>query len=117
MSENIIADLAHYVGELDMNTKLASLFTLSASPVFGLLATGYLRELEDIEIEQGSGELTIRHGGPVTKASLTNLAKNGGVYLTWDEYRLGVLGHLEQHGMDGVGKLMHNSMTTLMKRA
>jgi centromere protein I len=116
MPENIINDLTTYVNGLSMDVNLGSSFTLSASPGLGSFSTAYLRELEDVEIEQGSGELVARHAGPVTKTSLAALAKKGGVYLTWDEYRLGVLGHLEQHGMDGIGQLMHNTMTTLMKR-
>ncbi|KAH8200285.1 hypothetical protein TruAng_005558 [Truncatella angustata] len=116
MTKDITDDLTSYVSGLRKGSNLTSLFTISASPVLGLLATSYLRELEDVEMEQGSSGLDTRHAGPVTKASLNTLSKNGGVSLTWDEYRLGVLSYLEQNGMEGVGRLMHGTMTTLMKR-
>jgi centromere protein I len=111
--ENVNAALANYISTFKNGSNLTSLFTLSASPAFGLMATSYLRELEDVELEHGSSGLDTRHAGPVSKASLLGLGKNGGVSLTWDEYRLGVLGYLEQQGMGGVGRLMHSTMTTL----
>ncbi|KAK6065727.1 Mis6 domain-containing protein [Seiridium cupressi] len=114
--ESISGTFATYVSDLGKGSNLTSLFTLSASPTLGLLATSYLRELEDVEMEQGSAGLDTRHAGPVSKASLTALGRNGGVSLTWDEYRLGVLGYLGQQGMEGVGRLMHNTMTTLKKK-
>lgn len=114
--EDVVGEFAGYTTSLKMSSSLAALFTLSASPSLGALATAYLRELEELEMEQGSGGLDTRHAGPVTKASLTALARNGGVSLTWNEYRLGVLGHLEQQGMGGIGQLMHNTMTTLMNK-
>lgn len=117
MQENVTSELARYVADLIKGSSLTSLFTLSASPTLGLLATSFLRDLEDVEMEQGSGGLDTRHAGPVSKTSLTALGRNGGVSLTWDEFRLGVLGYLEQNGMDGVGRLMHGTMTTLMKRS
>lgn len=116
MPDNIISDLASYVSGLGKGSTLASLFTLSASPTLGLIATSFLRDLEDVEMEQGSDGLDTRHAGPVSRTSLMALGKNGGVSLTWDEFRLGVLGYLEQNGMEGVGRLMHSTMTTLMKR-
>ncbi|KAI0124258.1 Mis6-domain-containing protein [Xylariales sp. AK1849] len=116
MPASIVTDLAAYAKGLNMSIDMAALFTLSASPALGMLATSFLRELEEMEMEQGTGDLDTRHAGPVTKASLVALAKKGGLDLSWDEYRQGVLGYLEQQGMDGVGQLMHNTMTTLMKR-
>ncbi|KAI1853766.1 hypothetical protein JX266_001750 [Neoarthrinium moseri] len=117
MPDNVIRDLATHVSAVRKGSELTSLFTLSTSSVLGSLATAYLRELEELEMEQGTGDLDLRHAGPVTRKSLVDLGRNGGVSLTWDEYRQGVLGYLEQQGMTGVGRLMHNTMTTLMKRS
>ncbi|KAK6834959.1 hypothetical protein PG987_009653 [Apiospora arundinis] len=115
MAPGLVEDLAAYVRGFNLNVALPSLFTLSASPAFGALATAHLRDLE--EVEQGlNGDLDVRHAGPVTKSTLARLARDGGVNLSWDDYRLGVLGHLEDHGMNGVAELMNNTMTTLMKR-
>jgi centromere protein I len=112
----VVDELAAYAKEAGSGVAFGSMFTLSASPALGLLATDHLRALEEAEMEQGTGDLEVRHGGPVSKASLAKLAKEGGLNLSWDDFRLGVLGHLEDHGMGGVGELMSNTMTTLMKR-
>ncbi|KAI4599779.1 hypothetical protein KJ359_001515 [Pestalotiopsis sp. 9143b] len=114
--ERMRVALTNYVSSLKAGSSLSVMFTLSASPTLGLMATTYLRELEDIEMEQGSSGLDTRHAGPVTRTSLIALGKNGGVSLTWDEFRLGVLGYLEQQHLEGVGRLMHSTMTTLMNK-
>ncbi|KAK8017449.1 hypothetical protein PG993_013775 [Apiospora rasikravindrae] len=114
LSAGVVEDLAAYVRGFNLNVALPAMFTLSASPAFGALATAHLRDVE--EVEQGLGDLDVRHAGPVTKSTLAKLARDGGVNLSWDDYRLGVLGHLEDHGMSGVAELMNCTMTTLMKR-
>ncbi|RYP60396.1 hypothetical protein DL769_008132 [Monosporascus sp. CRB-8-3] len=114
--KHIAEDLSLYIKGLDTGASLASLFSLSHSPVLGLLSISYFRGLEDAELEKGTDELGTRHAGPVTRATLASLAEDGGLRLTWDEYRLGVLTYLDQNGMGGVGQLMYNTMTTLMKK-
>lgn len=105
-------DLTSYINDLSMGGTLPTLFSLSYSPILGLSAISYFRQLEDAELEQ----LRTRHAGPVTRASLNALANNGGLRVGWDDYRLGVLSHLEQNGMAGVGELMYNTMTNVMRR-
>ncbi|KAI4865341.1 Mis6-domain-containing protein [Hypoxylon rubiginosum] len=109
-------NLNSYVNDLNMGASLPMLFSLSYSPVLGLLAVSYFRELEEEELERGSDNLGIRHAGPVTRASLNSLINNRGLKLGWDDYRLGVLSYLEKKGMAGVGELMYNTMTNVMKR-
>ena len=114
----VVDGLAAYVRRLDTGASLASLFSLSHSPVLGLLAISYFRGLEEAALEgEEDGGLGARHAGPVTRTTLAALAQDGGLSMTWDEYRLGVLKYLEQNGLDGVGQLMYNTMTTLMKKA
>ncbi|RYP90185.1 hypothetical protein DL770_003721 [Monosporascus sp. CRB-9-2] len=114
--KHIAEDLSLYIKGLDTGASLTSLFSLSHSPVLGLLSISYFRGLEDAELEKGPDELSTRHAGPVTRATLASLAEDGGLRLTWDEYRLGVLTYLDQNGMGGIGQLMYNTMTTLMKK-
>ncbi|KAI0381712.1 Mis6-domain-containing protein [Hypomontagnella monticulosa] len=113
---SLTEDLTSYVNSLNMGGSLSTLFSLSYSPVLGHSAISHFRELEDEELERGTGELSTRHAGPVTRASLTTLANNGGLRVVWDDYRLGVLSYLERKGMTGVGQLMYNTMTNVMKR-
>ena len=114
----VVDGLAAYVKHLGTSVSLASLFSLSYSPVLGLLAISYFRGLEDAAMEgDEDGLLGARHAGPVTRTTLASLEQDGGLSMTWDEYRLGVLKYLEENGFGGVGQLMYNTMTTLMKKA
>lgn len=109
---NITPNLSRYVSSLDTGLSLPSLFSLSYSPVLCNLSISFLRELE-AKANNGRG-VTIRHAGPVTQKSLVTLGKEGGLQLTWPQYRLGVLKYLEDKGVDGVGELMYNTMKHLM---
>lgn len=113
---SLVEDLTSYVDSLTMGGSLSTLFSLSYSPVLGLSAISHFRKLEDEELESYPGEIATRHAGPVTRASLHALANNGGLRVGWDDFRLGVLSHLEKKGMAGVGELMYNTMTNVMKR-
>ncbi|KAI1214986.1 Mis6-domain-containing protein [Annulohypoxylon truncatum] len=116
VSRSLTDDFMSYVNNLNMGTSLSSLFSLSYSPVLCLSAISHFRELEDEELRQNEGELSTRHAGPVTRASLNALASRGGLRVGWDDYRLGVLSYLERQSMAGVGELMYNTMTNVMKR-
>lgn len=106
----IVTTLTRYLSTLDTSVSLPTLFSLSFSPVFGLLAISYIRMLEDKEEEN----IEIRHAGPVTQASLKQLEKDGGLKLSWSDYRLGVLQYLENMQVTGIGQLMYNTMKHLM---
>jgi centromere protein I len=110
--------LTTYVAKLDTGLALPSLFSLSYSPVLCNLSISYVRELEDKEVveapEGTSTPIQIRHAGPVTQRSLDRLGKDGGLKLTWPNYRLGVLRYLEGKGVMGVGELMYNTLKHLM---
>ena len=110
LSESLNTGLTQYVAGLDTSISLPALFSLSSSPVLCLLAISYLREIEDKEEDT----IVIRHGGPVTVESLRQLEKDGGLNMTWADYRLGVLRYLERKGAPGVGELMYNTMKILM---
>ncbi|KAI1106073.1 Mis6-domain-containing protein [Jackrogersella minutella] len=116
VSKSLTEDLTSYISSLSMGSSLASLFSLPYSPALSFSAISYLRELEDVELARNRDQLSIRHAGPVTRASLNALANRGGLSIGWDDYRLGVLSHLEQQGMAGIGELMYNTMTNVMKR-
>ncbi|KAK1775782.1 Mis6-domain-containing protein [Copromyces sp. CBS 386.78] len=105
--------------EPDGELVLGSVFGLSHSPVLCLQSISFLRELEDRELE---GEMDIsdrglraRHAGPVTQQSLVALAGKGGLEISWQEYRAGVLRYLDERGFKGVPELMYNTMKNLMK--
>ncbi|KAG9236610.1 Mis6-domain-containing protein [Amylocarpus encephaloides] len=102
-----VAYLEAYVKSLERPPlTLSALFSLSFSPVLCLISISYLRELEDAK----ESEITTRHAGPVTMASLKQLEREGGVDVSWPTYRLGVLMYLERRGVKGAGNLMYNTM-------
>jgi centromere protein I len=110
MPAQTVAALGKYVSGLDSSMSLSTLFSLSFSPVFCQAAIAYVREREDHEEQL----IEIRHAGPVTQTSLKQLERDGGLKLSWADYRLGVLRHLENEGVPGVGELMYNTMKHLM---
>ncbi|KAJ8131929.1 hypothetical protein O1611_g1693 [Lasiodiplodia mahajangana] len=100
----LVKDLSSYISGLSMGGTLTSLFSLSYSPIFSLFAISFLRQLED-EVEEQEG-VDIKHAGPVTKATLKTLADRGGINLSWDDYRRGILSYLENRGMGGIEHLL-----------
>ncbi|KAJ2987732.1 hypothetical protein NUW58_g4341 [Xylaria curta] len=111
--QSLVDDLSSYITTLSMGGSLASLFSLSYSPVFSLFAISFLRELEE-EVEEQEG-LEIKHAGPVTKTSLRALGNRGGLTLSWDDYRRGVLHHLDSRGMGGVEHLLSITIGALRR--
>ncbi|KAK0739800.1 Mis6-domain-containing protein [Apiosordaria backusii] len=102
-----------YLRELDDDLRLDSIFGLSYNPVLCLPSINFVRGLEEREIQRGG--LLVRHAGPVTQGSLQKLAGRGGLRLSWQEYRAGVLRWLEEEeGQGGLPELMYNTMKNLM---
>jgi centromere protein I len=102
--------LASYVRRTDPDLSLGFIFGLSHSPILCLQSISYVRELEDADTN-----VRVRHTGPATQTSLSQLANRGGLRLPWQEYRSGVLGYLEAKGFPGIPELMYNTMKNLMK--
>ena len=105
----VTAALTHHVTTMDALT-MASLFSFSTSPILCLIAITYVRGLED----EKEDEIAKRHAGPVSQVSLRQLEIDGGLKLSWQDYKLGVLRYLEDAGVAGVGSLMFNTMKHLM---
>ncbi|KAH0543376.1 hypothetical protein FGG08_002332 [Glutinoglossum americanum] len=92
---------------------LPTLFSLSYSEALCALSIACFRELEDRAAE-GNTAIRVRHAGPVTQRSLTLLGNDGGLKISWGDYRLEVLKWLEEKGLVGVGELMYNTLKQLM---
>ncbi|KAK4043064.1 Mis6-domain-containing protein [Parachaetomium inaequale] len=105
------AALETYIRAADPGLSLGSAFGLSHSPLLCLQSLSYVQQLE----EDAMGGVRARHAGPVTQASLTRLAVQGGLALSWQEYRSGVLAYLEAKGLPGIPELMYNTMKNLMR--
>ncbi|SPN99001.1 related to Mis6 domain protein [Cephalotrichum gorgonifer] len=103
-----------YVGSLDSDiVSLPLLFGLSHSPVLSLQSVLALRDLEDEALERSESSLEARHPGPVTQGSLVRLREQGGLVVSWQDYRISVLQRLEGLGFVGIPDLMRNTMKIL----
>jgi centromere protein I len=92
---------------------LHMLFSLSYSETLCALSIACFRELEDRAVEANTA-IRIRHAGPVTQESLRLLSNDGGLKISWGDYRLEVLKWLEERGLAGIGELMYNTLKQLM---
>ncbi|KAI9646770.1 hypothetical protein NHQ30_004769 [Ciborinia camelliae] len=110
LPEQTLGTLSPYISKQETSFSLNSLFNVSYSPTLCHLAITYVRGLED----QAEDEIDVRHAGPVTQVSLKKLENDGGLSISWQDYRLGVLRYLEDKGFPGVGELMYNTMKHLM---
>ena len=111
--EATIHALQTYLGQFVL--PLSSIFGLTYNHLSSSLAAKVLRELED-NAEADGQELAVRHSGPASQKSLGRLQDDGGLALSWKEYRVAVLQWLEQHGLDGVKALMFSTMMDLKNR-
>lgn len=102
-----------YLRKIDSSMSVGSVFDFSHSPVFSLQARSCLWDMEEAEILKG--ELAARHAGPVTQNTLISLGHRGGLQISWQVYKAGVLRHLEAKGFPGVPELMYKTMKNLMK--
>ncbi|KAF3771237.1 Mis6-domain-containing protein [Cryphonectria parasitica EP155] len=116
VGDGVIAALRPYVASLtdsgSGDMALEALFTMSYSPLLCLQAMDHVRQLEEQEDEDV--ELRARHAGPITQRSLGQLARQGGLELVWQNYRLGVLQHLSDKEWRGISDLMYSTMRNLL---
>lgn len=116
VSDGVITALRSYVSSLTESgsgeMELAVLFTMSYSPLLCLQGMEHLRRLEDEEDEDF--ELRARHAGPVTQKSLLQIARQGGLEVVWQDYRLGLLKRLEDKEWGGIPELLYSTMRNLL---
>lgn len=107
-----VAALASYVLRIDRSLSLAMLFSLSYSPLLCQQSILNIRKIEDETLANGQS-IRSRHAGPATQTSLNKLAVGGGIQLSWQEYRIGVLESLAGNNLPGIADLLKNTMTVL----
>ncbi|KAI9697992.1 MAG: hypothetical protein M1836_004345 [Candelina mexicana] len=108
----VLPSLRTYAESLDHT--LPTLFSLSYSSALCALSIACFRDLEEAAYAGDPESIVTRHAGPVTQRSLTILANEGGLRISWADYRLQVLKWLEERGVGGIGELMFNTMKHLM---
>jgi len=111
--DDVSLELQSYLSTLNRDYAVAKSFDFSHSSLTSSLARAALDAFE-AEAETEVGETLPRHAGPVTQQSLVLIRNEGGITMSWKEYRLGVLTWLEARGIDGIKKLMFATMKDLM---
>ncbi|EJT74117.1 hypothetical protein GGTG_07965 [Gaeumannomyces tritici R3-111a-1] len=96
---------------------LKAMYGVSRSPALCLAARDFLQGLEEAEMRAAEAEaepLLARHAGPASQQSLARLARDGGLDVQWQEFRLGVLDEFQRLGFGGVPDLLYQAMKGLM---
>lgn len=110
--ESLLGPLRSYLSEVDGEYNLASIFGLSHNSAISSMSLKAFQELEERAETEADRELP-RHVGPVSQRSLVALGKEGGLNVSWKEYRLRVLDWLEKRGMSGIKELMYVTVKDL----
>lgn len=107
--------LQNYFTALDREYVLSSAFGLSHNALLAALSAAAWSALEEAEIQHQNLDANdvIRHKGPVLQRTLTVLGKEGGVEVTFKQYRVQVLKWLDARGCGGIKELMFATMTGL----
>ncbi|MCJ1456123.1 hypothetical protein MMC28_006482 [Mycoblastus sanguinarius] len=113
---SVVGPLSSYTSALDPPQPLTGLFSLSHHPMLAALNIAAFREMEDAADEADPGVVSVRHAGPITQKSLAQLGRDGGVKVSWKEYRIAVLNWLEEVGAEGVGELGRATLPGLVKK-
>ncbi|GIC88600.1 Mis6 domain protein [Aspergillus udagawae] len=91
---------------------LSSIFSLSYHVALCNMSAGCFADMEE---ENNIAEGKPRLRKPVTQKALSALEKDGGLKLTWQEYRVRMLDWLDATGSRGIGNLMRSTMKALRK--
>ena len=115
LSRNITKALQQYVESIpvDRRYSLGALSSLSFHPALSAVSIQVFRDMEDKVMADNSDEedvITKRHAGPVTQHSLAHLLSQGGLEVSWLNYRREVLDVLGTMGADGLSDLIRRSV-------
>lgn len=115
LSQEISKSLQHYVENIPVDRRyaLTTFFSVSFHPALSAIAIHALRDMEDrviADISDDEETITDRHAGPVTQRSLVQLGNEGGISVSWLDYRKEVLDVLSGLGADGLSELIRRSI-------
>ncbi|KAL4927472.1 Mis6 domain protein [Aspergillus undulatus] len=118
-----IAALTRYLREVNEKSRkrnretafsytLASVFSLSHHAALCNMSSSCFA---DIERENGVREDQPKLRKPVTQKALSALEKDGGIQMTWQDFRVRMLDWMDATGGNGVSNLMRTTMKALRK--
>jgi centromere protein I len=112
--DKVTNGLQSYLTKVDRDYSVHTLFDFSHNALSATIAQDGFASIEEETQKRGSEEFSL-HAGPVTQRSLAVLEKDGGVSLSWKQYRVEMLVWLESHGFDGMKRLLFATIKDLMK--
>ncbi|KKA27851.1 hypothetical protein TD95_003234 [Thielaviopsis punctulata] len=110
----LVESLDTYIHRLDGSLSISMAFGLSFSPALSGTSIEAFWEAEDRELQAQGRRGAKRHAGPVTANSLARLQNQGGIEMSFQEYRVKVLRYLDSQGLSGIPELMRSTMKILM---
>ncbi|KAG0281418.1 hypothetical protein BGZ95_003818 [Linnemannia exigua] len=97
---------------MDSGLSMNNMLSVTHSTAFSGFSARFLKsleELDDVPIEK-------RLKAPASAKALKDMATNGGLNLTFDEYRIQYLDHLEEKGFEGISQFLFDCITNLLQR-
>lgn len=111
---SLVESLNRYIRSLDGSLSIAMAFGLSMSPALSGMSIAAFWAAEERQLQEDKNPNAKRHAGPVTAHSLGKLASQGGIEISFQEYRVMVLRYMDGQGLIGIPELMRNTMKILM---
>ncbi|KAF2463628.1 Mis6-domain-containing protein [Lindgomyces ingoldianus] len=108
-----------YLGDLDHEYAVGLAFGLSHNASLASLSAAAWRSLEEAEIDDKGydRDYVTWHTGPVSQRKVEVLSKNGGVSVSWDQYRIHVLKWMADRGCSGFKDLLSATVSNIKGRA
>jgi centromere protein I len=106
----VFSELQAYVNTVEREYNIGSVFGFSHNPSTSMLARSTMASLEAAEEIKVGHPLSEYHAGPVTSNSLEVLRSQGGLEISWTQFRAAVLDSLEAKGAKGIKELMWATM-------
>lgn len=115
---NALTEYIHDMNDISRERKRDSSFQYALSSIFSLshhVALCNLSAACFADIESSLGADQPRLDRPVTQKALSALERDGGVKISWQDYRVRMLDWLDATGSRGIGDLMRSTMKALRK--
>ncbi|KAG0287595.1 hypothetical protein BGZ96_008489 [Linnemannia gamsii] len=97
---------------VDSGLSMNNMLSITHSTAFSGYSARFLKSLE----EQSNIPVDKRLKAPASAKALKDMSANGGLNLTFDEYRIQYLDHLEGRGFEGISQFLFDCITNLLQR-
>ncbi|KAF9086453.1 hypothetical protein BGX23_008881 [Mortierella sp. AD031] len=97
---------------VDSGLSMNNMLSITHSTALSGYSARFLKSLE----EQNGVPVEKRLKAPASAKALKDMSANGGLNLTFDEYRIQYLDYLEEKGFEGVSQFLFDCITNLLQR-